>query len=102
MLRRTIDPSSHWQALRHIPTWYHSGMSRQIAVRLPDDVVERVDGLVSEGTVSSRAELDARALDRARRNATGARDAEILARAEPDSDMDRLAEHAAGLPLPLR
>jgi Arc/MetJ-type ribon-helix-helix transcriptional regulator len=77
-------------------------MSKQIAVRLPDDVVEWVDGLVSDGTVASRADMVARALERERRMAIGARDAEILARAGRDADMDSLAEYAADMPVPLR
>jgi Arc/MetJ-type ribon-helix-helix transcriptional regulator len=77
-------------------------MSRQIAVRLPEDMVAWVDERVNEGAVASRAELVALALERERRIAIAARDAEILARADQDADMDSLAEHVAGAPLPLR
>jgi antitoxin MazE3 len=73
-------------------------MSRQIAVRLPDDVVEFVDRQVSAGLASSRAAVVARALERERRRAIAARDAEILARAGSDPDMDGLARYARGLP----
>lgn len=41
----------------------------------------------------------ARALRRERRQAAAARDAAILARTEPDVDLDRLAEHASAMPL---
>jgi Arc/MetJ-type ribon-helix-helix transcriptional regulator len=77
-------------------------MSKQIAVRLPEDMVAWVDERVDEGAVASRAELVAHALERERRIAIAARDAEILARADQDADMDNLAEHVAGTPLPLR
>lgn len=74
-------------------------MSRQIAVRLPDDMVEFVDDQVRAGTASSRAALIAAALERERRHAVAARDAEILARAGVDTDMDGLARYAAAVPL---
>jgi Arc/MetJ-type ribon-helix-helix transcriptional regulator len=74
-------------------------MSKQIAVRLPDDVVEFVDGQVSAGIASSRAAVVTRALERERRRAVAARDAEILARAAADPDMDNLARYAQSLPL---
>lgn len=71
-------------------------MSTQIAVRLPDDLVEFVDELVRQGDAPSRAAVVARALRHERRQAAAARDAEILRRiADTDSDLDRLAEHAA-------
>jgi len=70
-------------------------MSRQIAVRLPEDIVDFVDGLVEEGRANSRAVVVTRALERERRRSIAARDAAILARAGADAEMDRLAEHAA-------
>jgi Arc/MetJ-type ribon-helix-helix transcriptional regulator len=70
-------------------------MSRQIAVRLPDELVEFLDRLVQRGAATSRAEVVARALQRERRREIAARDAEILARASNDPDLDSLAEHAA-------
>lgn len=74
-------------------------MSTQIAVRLPDDLVEFVDDLVRHGDAPSRAAVVARALRRERRQAAAARDAEILARTGLDADLDSLAEHAAAIPL---
>ncbi|MFV2021123.1 ribbon-helix-helix domain-containing protein [Micromonospora sp. LOL_023] len=74
-------------------------MSTQIAVRLPDDLVEFVDELVRDGGAPSRAAVVARALRRERRQTAAARDAAILARVEPDADLDRLAGHAATLPI---
>jgi Arc/MetJ-type ribon-helix-helix transcriptional regulator len=84
-----------------LPDWYHDGMSKQIAVRLPDDLVEFVDGLVEAGVGRSRAAVVAGALERERRRTLAARDAAILARTGPDPELAGLAEHVAGLGLPL-
>ncbi|GEL20424.1 ribbon-helix-helix domain-containing protein [Pseudonocardia asaccharolytica] len=75
-------------------------MTRQIAVRLPDELVEFVDRLVERGRAASRAAVIARALDRERRREVAARDAAILAESVgaetgPDADLDALAEFAA-------
>ena len=87
--------------LAGIPDWYRSGMSKQIAVRLPDDIVEFVDELVRDGEADSRADVVRRALERERRRAIAARDAAILARSGADSDMGMLARHAVRVPLDL-
>ena len=71
-------------------------MSRQIAVRLPDDLVEFLDEVVGSGSERSRAAVVARALERERRRAMASRDAEILARTGPDPELEGLAEYAAG------
>lgn len=76
-------------------------MSKQIAVRLPDDLVEFVDELVKDGEAKSRATVVTWALQRERRRAIAARDAAILARSDPDADMDSLAHHVAHAPLDL-
>jgi len=78
-------------------------MSKQIAVRLPEEIVDFVDALVREGSASSRAVVVTRALQREQRRAVAARDAAILARAagDDDDDMDGLAEHVAHAPLDL-
>jgi len=73
-------------------------MSKQIAVRLPDDLVEFVDEIVGSGGGRSRATVVAKALERERRRVIAGRDADILARAGADPDLSGLAEHAAGLP----
>ena len=72
-------------------------MTKQIAVRLPDELVDFVDGLVRAGAGRSRAAVVSRALERERRRAVAARDAEILAASGPDPELAGLAEHAAGL-----
>lgn len=84
-----------------IPTWYRGGMSKQIAVRLPEDIVEFVDGLIKDGKAGSRAVVVTRALERERRRSIAAHDAAILARVRGDEDMDRLAGHVAQAPLDL-
>jgi len=73
-------------------------MSKQIAVRLPDELVDFVDEIVVSGGGRSRAAVVTRALERERRRAVAARDAEILARTGPDPELAGLAEHAVGLP----
>lgn len=73
-------------------------MSKQIAVRLPDELVDFVDEIVSSGAGRSRAAIVTRALERERRREVAARDAQILARTGPDPDLAGLAEHAVGLP----
>ena len=73
-------------------------MSKQIAVRLPDDLVEFVDALVKDGDAKSRATVVRRALQRERRRAIAARDAEILG-SGIDADMDALALHVLRTPL---
>jgi Arc/MetJ-type ribon-helix-helix transcriptional regulator len=76
-------------------------MSKQIAVRLPDELVDFVDELVGSGANRSRAAVVTKALERERRRAFATRDAEILARTGPDPELAGLAEHAIGLPLEL-
>lgn len=76
-------------------------MSKQVAVRLPDDLVGFVDEIVASGREPSRAAVVTRALERERRRAVAARDAEILARAGADRDLAGLAEHVAGHPIAL-
>ena len=81
-----------------LPSCYHFGMSKQIAVRLPDDLVDFVDEVVDSGTERSRAAVVTRALERERRRELAERDARILAGAGPDPELAGLAEYAAGLP----
>jgi Arc/MetJ-type ribon-helix-helix transcriptional regulator len=72
-------------------------MSKQIAIRLPNELVDFVDGMVESGAERSRATFVARALERERRRAIAAHDAEILARGGPDHDLASLAAYAAPL-----
>lgn len=77
-------------------------MSKQIAVRLPDELVDFVDSVVENGGERSRAAVVTRALERERRRTIAARDAEILAALGPDADLASLAAHAVGVPIDLR
>lgn len=76
-------------------------MSKQIAVRLPDEIVDFIDSLVAQGLASSRAAVVGRALERERRREIAVRDAAILAAVgrRDDNDLDALAAYAAQVPL---
>jgi Arc/MetJ-type ribon-helix-helix transcriptional regulator len=84
--------------MRSDPSSLPNGMSKQIAVRLPDELVEFVDEIVGSGAGRSRAAVVTRALERERQRTIAARDAEILARNGPDPELAGLAEHAFGPP----
>lgn len=86
----------------------HSGtiplVSRQIAVRLPDEIASFVDAEVAAGRAPSRAAVVTRALERERRRQRSVADVEILKRSRAANDLDDLddlAEHAARLPIDL-
>lgn len=99
--RRGTSPSALPNAIHLcIPNWYRIGMSTQIAVRLPDELVAFVDDLVSRGEGSSRAAVVTRALEQERRRKIAERDADILAKEAADADLDQLAEFAAATPMP--
>jgi Arc/MetJ-type ribon-helix-helix transcriptional regulator len=72
-------------------------MSTQIAVRLDDDLVTFVDELVKAGEAPSRAAVVTQALQREQRRKVAERDAAILAAEREHTDMDGLAEFAAGV-----
>ncbi|WP_328994987.1 antitoxin [Kribbella sp. NBC_01245] len=82
-------------------------MSKQITVRLPDEIVEFIDRLVDDKLAPSRATVVARAMERERRRDLAARDAAILAALSenqgPDGagadDLDELASYAGSTPL---
>lgn len=76
-------------------------MSKQIAIRLPDDLVAFVDHAVAAGEARSRAAVVTRALERERRRVIAERDAEILARTGSDPDLAGLADYARRQPLDL-
>jgi Arc/MetJ-type ribon-helix-helix transcriptional regulator len=84
---------------KRIPFWYHIGMSIQIAVRLPDDMVRFVDQLVEKGRGSSRAAVIVRALDRERRHEMAVQDAAIYAESGEDADMVDLVQYLSGHPV---
>lgn len=70
-------------------------MTTQIAVRLPDPVVEFLDREVSAGHASSRAAVVASALEREMRRLLAERDAEILRREGAADDLDGLVDWTA-------
>lgn len=72
-------------------------MSKQIAVRLPDDLVKFVDEVVGSGLGGSRAAVVTRALERERRRMVAMRDARILSATGPDPELEGLASYAAGV-----
>jgi Arc/MetJ-type ribon-helix-helix transcriptional regulator len=74
-------------------------MSKQIAVRLPDEVVEFIDRLVQRGAAPRRDAVVARALERERRRLIAERDAAILAGAGEDFELGALAEYAVAVPM---
>ncbi|PRB02917.1 hypothetical protein [Microbacterium sp. MYb64] len=71
-------------------------MSTQIAVRLPDPVVEFLDREVSAGRASSRAAIVASALEREMRRLLADRDVEILQREGAADDLDGLVDWTTG------
>ncbi|OZB83974.1 MAG: hypothetical protein B7X41_05670 [Microbacterium sp. 14-71-5] len=71
-------------------------MSTQIAVRLPDPVVEFLDREVSAGRASSRAAVVASALEREMRRLLAERDVEILQREGAADDLDGLVDWTTG------
>lgn len=70
-------------------------MSKQLTVRLPDDLVEFIDQCVEHGRAKSRAAVVATAVDRERRREIAERDVEILARSKARDDFDDLAGFSA-------
>ena len=66
-------------------------MSKQLTVRLPDDLVEFIDQRVEHGDAASRAAVVAVAVERERRREIEARDVAILARSTSRDDFEDLA-----------
>jgi Arc/MetJ-type ribon-helix-helix transcriptional regulator len=71
-------------------------MSKQITVRLPDELVEFMDRLVDDNKASSRASVVARAIERERRRELATRDLRILAEHGDYPDLDGLSTTAGG------
>jgi len=73
-------------------------MSKQITVRLPDELVDFMDQLVATDKASSRATVVARAMERERRRELAARDLAILTEhgdGDTWDDLDGLATAAS-------
>ena len=77
-----------------IPMWdavgTMGGMSTQIAVRLPDEMVALLDRAVATGTAPSRAALVAAAVEREMRRQAAEQDAQVLREHGPADDLDDL------------
>ena len=74
------------------------GMSTQIAVRLPDDVVAFLDRAVADGRAPSRAALVSSALEREMRRQAAEADAAVLASHGAADDLDELVSWTAARP----
>ncbi|WP_434142134.1 ribbon-helix-helix domain-containing protein [Leucobacter sp. gxy201] len=70
-------------------------MSTQIAVRLPERMVEFLDNAVAEGRASSRAALVSSAIEREMRRMLAERDVELLQRHGAADDLDGLVDWTA-------
>lgn len=70
-------------------------MSKQIAVRLPDELVEFLDALVTSGRFDSRAAVVTRELKRFQRRLAAEQDAETYRVHGEDPELAGLAEWAA-------
>jgi Arc/MetJ-type ribon-helix-helix transcriptional regulator len=67
-------------------------MSMQIAVPLPEEMVEFLDGLVADGRAPSRAAVVSSAIEREMRRIMAERVAEILRREGAADDLDGLVD----------
>ncbi len=79
-------------------------MSIQIALRLPESVVEYIDAQVLAGRAKSRADVVARFVERDRRRERAAHDLEVLLAdraAHGADDLDLVASAVASSPLDL-
>ena len=70
-------------------------MSTQIAVRLPDRLVEFLDSLVAAGEAPSRAAIVAAALEREMRRRHAEADLSILKASGPGDDLDAVVAATA-------
>jgi Arc/MetJ-type ribon-helix-helix transcriptional regulator len=75
-------------------------MSTQIAIRLPEEIVEFVDSQVASGAAKSRADFIWHAIKREQRRLAAERDAAIYAREGEDPDLVAFLKHTAQLGYP--
>lgn len=74
-------------------------VSTQIAVRLPDRLVDFLDGMVERGEASSRAEIVKKALMKYERRVLAERDAAIYReKGDSDPELDAWVNHRRDLP----
>jgi Arc/MetJ-type ribon-helix-helix transcriptional regulator len=74
-------------------------MSKQIALRLPDDLVVFLEEVVASGRFESRVAIVTRELKRFQRRVIAERDAEIYRTQGDYPELDGLAEYAARVKL---
>lgn len=82
-----------------IPKRYRNGMSKQIAVRLPDELVDFLDELVASGRFESRASVVTRELKRLQRRLVAEKDAQIYRVHGEDPELIGIAEWVARHPV---
>jgi Arc/MetJ-type ribon-helix-helix transcriptional regulator len=80
-----------------IPIWYAICMTKQITVRLPDDLVRFLDAEVTSEAAPNRTTVVARALENERRRRLAERDAAIYRQGD-DADLAAFTEWAARQP----
>lgn len=78
-----------------IPIRCRYGMTKQIAVRLSDDLVDFLDELVASGDDASRASIVIPALKREKRRRGALWDVEILKRLGEDPELVAFAEDSS-------
>ena len=76
-------------------------MSKQIALRLPDDLVDFLDEVVASGRFESRVAIVTRELRRFQRRVIAERDAEIYRTQGDYPDLIAIAEYMSKNPVPL-
>ena len=76
-------------------------MTKQTAVRLPEDLVSFLDGMVATGAATSRADVVTRALLRERRRASAEQDVHILIEQGEDADLAAMVARTSRQPLHL-
>ncbi len=76
-----------------------ASVSTQVAVRLPDRLVEFLDGMVERGEAASRAEIVKKALMKYERQVLAERDAAIYRETgDSDPELDAWVNHRWDLP----
>ena len=68
-------------------------MTKQITVRLPDDLVEFIDELVDSGRFESRAAVITRQVKRLQRRLIAEKDAEIYRTQGEDAELVAIVKH---------
>ncbi|SDY39172.1 hypothetical protein SAMN05428934_101592 [Tessaracoccus flavus] len=80
------------------PRWHGGGMTVQIAIRLPDDVVAFLDTSVTVGNAPSRVALVACAVERDMRRQVAEHDAAILRERGTADELDELGSWSVAHP----